>query len=204
MSRHPFRFIAFLSLALVLLLQIAVLSPVQVRAENSAAAPLAAATNSVSRAVSQDYPAGANAAEDAGNSYLNKLFGNFGSTSASAATSQTSGPVEWFLIIFGTIVYGQIALLVVLWILFTSDLLGIIVGLLLIGIILAFTLPRKPRVIALFVLACLNFVLGAGITLVVAFTEGVPTVLVSLVPLGALIWLALRKVQFHFSAALKS
>jgi len=38
----------------------------------------------------------------------------------------------------------------------------------------------------------------------VAFTEGVPTVVVSLVPLGALIWLALRQIQFHFSAALKS
>lgn len=193
MSRHPFRFIGFLALALVLLMQIAACSPVQ--AENLTAAPLAAG--------SQAYPAGGNAAGDAGTTYLNKLFGNFGSTTANS-TSQATGPVEWFLIIFGTLVYGQIALLVVLWILFTSDLLGIIVGLLLIGIILAFIVPRKPRAIALFVLACLNFILGAGITLVVAFTEGVPTVLVSLIPLGALIWLALRQIQFHFSAALKS
>lgn len=194
MSRHPFRIIGFLSLALVLFLQIAATSPV--RAETSTAAPLAAIT--------QDYQAGVTAESDAGSAYLNKLFGNFGPGSANSATSQATGPLEWFLIIFGTIVYAQIALLVVLWILFTSDLLGIIVGLLLIGIILAFILPRKPRAIALFVLACLNFVLGAGITLVVAFTEGVPTVLVSLIPLGALIWLALRQIQFHFSAALKS
>jgi len=202
LSRHPFRFITILSLALVLLLQTAVFLPVLVRAENSTGAPLAA--NSLSG--SQTYPASLNAAEDAGENYLNKLFGNFGSTNSStnATTAQATGPVEWFLIVFGTIVYGQIALLVVLWILFTSDLLGIIVGLLLIGIILAFILPRKPRAIALFVLACLNFVLGTGITLVVAFTEGVPTVLVSLVPLGAFVWLALRQIQFHFSAALKS
>ncbi len=193
MSRHPFRFIAFLSLSLVLLLQIAASAPA--RAETPAFAPLAS--------VSQANQAGAEASSDAGTTYLNKLFGNFGSSSANAATSQATGPVEWFLIIFGTLVYGQIALLVVLWILFTSDLLGIIVGLLLIGIILAFIIPRKPRAIALFVLACLNFVLGAGITVVVAFTEAVPTVLVSLVPLGALIWLALRQIQFHFSAALK-
>ena len=192
MSRNPFRFIALFGLTLVLAFQIGVWSPLQTPAR---AMPLAA--------VSQAHPAGVVAADDAGDTYLNKLFGNFGATN-NAVTEQTSGPLEWFLIIFGTIVYGQIAMLVALWILFTADLLGIIVGLLLIGIILAFTLPRKPRAIALFVLACLNFVLGAAITVVVAFTEGVPTVLVSLVPLGALVWLAYRQLHFHFSAALKS
>lgn len=195
MSRNPSRFIAFSALALVLLLQIGILAPLQSPARAALSAPVAA--------TGQAYPAGIVAADDAGNSYLNKLFGNFGS-SDNAVTEQTSGPLEWLLIIFGTIVYGQIALLVALWILFTADLLGIIVGLLLIGIILAFTLPRKPRAIALFVLACLNFVLGAAITVEVAFTEGVPTVLISLVPLGALVWLALRRLRFHFSAALKS
>lgn len=186
-------------MALVLLLQIGVWSPLQTpaRAENAPTMPAPVAV------LSQAYPAGVVAAEDAGNAYLNKLFGNFG-TPNNAATAQTSGPVEWFLIIFGTIVYGQIAMLVALWILFTADLLGIIVGLVLIGIILAFTLPRKPRAIAMFVLACLNFVLGAAITVVMAVTEGVPPILVSLVPLGALVWLALRQLQFHFSAALKS
>lgn len=196
MSRNPSRFIAFSALALVLLLQIGILTPLQSPARAAPASAPVAVTG-------QAYPAGIVAAADAGNSYLNKLFGNFGS-SDNAVTEQTSGPLEWLLIIFGTIVYGQIALLVALWILFTADLLGIIVGLLLIGIILAFTLPRKPRAIALFVLACLNFVLGAAITVVVAFTEGVPTVLISLVPLGALVWLALRRLRFHFSAALKS
>jgi hypothetical protein len=195
LSRNPSRFITFSALALVLLLQIGILAPLQSPARAAPSAPVAA--------TGQAYPAGIVAAADSGNSYLNKLFGNFGS-SDNAVTEQTSGPLEWLLIIFGTIVYGQIALLVALWILFTADLLGIIVGLLLIGIILAFTLPRKPRAIALFVLACLNFVLGAAITVVVAFTEGVPTVLISLVPLGALVWLALRRLRFHFSAALKS
>jgi hypothetical protein len=196
LSRNPFRLIAFVGLALVLVLQIGVWSPLQTpaRAENVLTAPVAT-FNQASPAVI--------AAEDAGNTYLNKLFGNFG-TPNNAATEQSSGPLEWFLIIFGTIVYGQIAMLVALWILFTADLLGILVGLVLIGIILAFTLPRKPRAIALFVLACLNFVLGAAITVVMAVTEGVPPVLVSLVPLGALVWLALRQLQFHFSAALKS
>lgn len=196
MSRNAFRLIAFSGLTLLLLLQIGVWSPLQTPAGAATlnAAPVAS--------INQVYPAVV-AAEDAGDNYLNKLFGNFGTTN-NTATGQTTGPLEWFLIVFGTIVYGQIALLVVLWILFTSDLLGIIVGLFLIGIILAFTLPRKPRAIALFVLACLNFVLGTAITVVVAFTEGVPTVLVSLVPLGALVWLALRQLQFHFSAALKS
>src|SRR4051794_7687196 len=102
---------------MVFLLQIAASSPVW--AENLIAAPLAAA----STAGSQASPAGVNATGDAGTTYLNKLFGNFGSNSANATTEQATGPVEWFLIIFGTVVYGQIALLVVLWILFTSDLL---------------------------------------------------------------------------------
>ena len=193
MSRHLFRLSIFLGLALVLLLQIGVWSPLQ-SAARAETAPVAT--------INQSYPA-VIAAEDAGNTYLNKLFGSFGSTD-NAVTEQSSGPLEWFLIIFGTLVYGQIAMLVALWILFTADLLGIIVGLVLIAIILGFTLPRKPRAIALFVLACLNFVLGAAITVVMAATEGVPPILGSLIPLGALVWLALRQLQFHFSAALKS
>lgn len=190
-----FRLIAFSGLALVLLLQVAAVSAVPAQAANPNVSPSVAVSTTISE--------GEATRGNAGNSYLNKLFGNFGS-SGNSATTQSSGPLEWFLIIFGTLVYGQIALLVVLWILFTADLLGIIVGLLLIGIILAFTLPRKPRPIALFVLACLNFVLGASIAVVVAFSDGVPAVLVSLVPLGVLVWLAVRQVQFRYSAALKS
>lgn len=198
MFRHSFRLFVFSWFTLTFLIQ----SP--------GAAALAAPDNSTTfqpAAITRSF-ASLSAAEDTGTTYLNKLFGNFGpsikSVDNSAGSASLAGPVEWFLIIFGTIVYGQIALLVVLWILFTSDLLGIIVGLLLIGICLAFTLPRKPRAIALFVLACLNFILGTGITLVVAFTEGVPTVLISLIPLGTLVWLALRQVNFHFTAAVKS
>ena len=192
MFRYPFLLVLFSWLTLVSLVQTpgtaALVAP-----DNSISLNSAALHRSVS-----SLPA----AEDAGTAYLNKLFGNFSPTGQSGANN-FAGPVEWFLIIFGTIVYGQVALFVVLWILFTSDLLGIIVGLLLIAICLAFTLPRKPRAIAVFVLACLNFILGAGITLVVAFTEGVPTVLVSLIPLGALVWLALRQINFHFNAAVK-
>jgi hypothetical protein len=146
-------------------------------------------------------------ARDAGTSYLNKLFGDFGPAKSVNNDQTGSGlpaPLEWLLIIFGTVLYGQVALLAILWILFTSDLLGILVGLLLIGICLAFIIPRKPGVIALFVLACLNFILGTGLTLVVAFQEGVPAILISLIPLGALVWLTLRQINFHFNPALKS
>jgi hypothetical protein len=144
---------------------------------------------------------------DAGASYLNKLFGDFGPAKAASddqAGSSLPAPLEWLFIIFGTLLYGQVALLAILWILFSSDLLGILMGLLLIGICLAFIIPRKPRVIALFVLACLNFILGTGLTLVVAFQEGVPAILISLIPLGALVWLTLRQINFHFNPALKS
>lgn len=192
MFRHPFLIILFTWLTLFTL------------AQTPGAPALVAPDPHQSTAVVTRSVANLPAADDAGTTYLNKLFGNFGPTAQNpAGTANTGGPLEWFLIIFGTIVYGQIALFVILWILFTSDLLGIIVGLLIIAICLAFVLPRKPRAIALFVLACLNFILGAGITLVVAFTEGVPTVLISLIPLGALVWLTLRQISFHFKAALK-
>ncbi len=196
MFRHSFRLIVISWLSLTLLVQLPG-AATSVAPDNSMNLQPAAITRSI---------ASLPAAADAGTTYLNKLFGNFGPTIKNVGNSATatSTPAEWFLIIFGTIVYGQIALLVVLWILFTSDLLGIIVGILLIGICLAFTLPRKPRAIAMFVLACVNFILGTGITLVVAFTEGVPTVLISLIPLGILVWLALRQVNFHFTATVNS
>ncbi len=191
----PRSLVPFLILVALLLVQLPVLA-VPALAAPAYPAPLAA----VSSANLAD--------EDAGATYLNKLFGDFGPAKPTggnqAAASGWPAPLEWLIIIFGTALYGQVALLAIIWILFSSDLLGILVGLLLIGICLAFVIPRKPRVIALFVLACLNFVLGAGLTLVVAFQEGVPPVLISLIPLGALVWLTLRQVKFHFKPALKS
>ncbi|HEX2912929.1 MAG TPA: hypothetical protein VH186_19135 [Chloroflexia bacterium] len=125
--------------------------------------------------------------------YLDKLFGNLNpiSTGKSSRGGELS-PLEWIIAALATLFYGQIALLVILWFLFTSDIIGIISGLVIIGLCLAFTLPRKPRRIGLFVLACMNFLLGGMIAIVVATSEGVYPVLISLIPLGLLVWLSLR------------
>ncbi len=133
-------------------------------------------------------------AEPPPKSYLEKLFGNLGGRKAGA--EQTTGPnmgwSDWLLAIPATIFYGPVALAAILWILFTSSLFGIFFGLLVVGLGLAFTLPRRPRPIALFILSCLLFLLAAGITLVVAFEEGVPSVLISLLPTATLVWLTFR------------
>lgn len=100
-----FRFIALSGLVLALLLQFAAFSLDPIPAQAASGTGTAVVTRNVSAEVN---------AGDAGDAYLNKLFGNFGSNNPTSATAQSSGPVEWFLIIFGTIVYGQTALLVVL------------------------------------------------------------------------------------------
>lgn len=125
--------------------------------------------------------------------YLEKLFGPL-SSGGSSETRQPliSGPLYWPIAVLATVFYGQLALLAILGILFTSDLIGIICGLIVIGFCLAFIVPRRPRPIALVVLALVNFCLGLSIVLVVAVQEGVPAVLVSLVPLAASVWLAVR------------
>jgi hypothetical protein len=195
--RRSFLLVPFLVFLVFLVVQLSVFTAPALAAPRPPAQPTVFATGHLDQAV----------VRDAGTSYLNKLFGDFGPAKSASDDQTGSGlpaPLEWLLIIFGTVLYGQVALLAILWILFTSDLLGILVGLLLIGICLAFIIPRKPRVIALFVLACLNFILGTGLTLVVAFQEGVPTILISLIPLGALVWLTLRQINFHFNPALKS
>lgn len=92
---------------------------------------------------------------------------------------------QWVLAILGTLFYGQIALLAVLGVLFTSDLVGIIVGLALVGLAAAFVIPRKPRRIALVVLAAINLVLGTG--MIFGVVGDAPAALVSIVPLGALL-----------------
>jgi hypothetical protein len=192
--RHSLRLIAFSWLALVFLVQIPAASAYNAAALSPAAIP-GAGVASVA------------AADDTGASYLNKIFRDLGPANknkdSAAVSNALPAPVEWFLIVFGTLLYGQIALIAILWILFTSDMVGIILGLLLLMIILAFLRARKPRPIVLFVLACLNFFLGTGITLVVAFTEGVPPVLISLIPLGALVWLAFRKIDFSSITSVK-
>jgi hypothetical protein len=195
--RRSFLLVPFLIFLVLLAVQLPIFATPVLAAPGHLAHPTVIATGNLDGAV----------VRDAGATYLNKLFGDFGPAKPANGDQTGSGlpaPLEWLLIIFGTLLYGQVALLAILWILFSSDLLGILVGLLLIGICLAFIIPRKPRVIALFVLACLNFILGTGLTLVVAFQEGVPAILISLIPLGALVWLTLRQITFHFNPALKS
>ncbi len=128
-------------------------------------------------------------------SYLEKLFGNItnrAETVTGGTNQQEMSGAEWLLAVPATIFYGPVALLAILWLLFTSDLIGIICGLIIIAICLAFTLPQRPRPITLFVLASVGFVLAAGITLVVAVEEGVPWVLVSLGPTACLVGWAAR------------
>lgn len=136
----------------------------------------------------------AQSGDKAGQNYLEKLFGNLdGRKSAQNETgSKELDLAGWLVAIPATIFYGPVALAAILWILFTSDLIGILCGLIILILIVAFTLPRRPRPIALFVLSCMLFLLAAGITFVVAFEEGVWPVLISLAPTAALVWLAFR------------
>jgi hypothetical protein len=124
--------------------------------------------------------------------YLEKLFGNLGGANRATGQSGSMGAGEWLLAIGGTLFYGQIALLILLWVFYTASPVGIVFGLMTLAVILAFVLPRRPRPIALFVLACLNFMLALTITFTVAFSEGVPWIIISLVPVGFLVWLTLN------------
>ncbi len=127
-------------------------------------------------------------------SYLDKLFGGLGSAAGSSkGGNRAMSAGEWLLAIPATLFYGQLALLVVLGILFTRTLVAFLIGLIVVSLIALFVLPRPPRPVALFVLACLNLLLAAGITLTVAFGENVLPVLISLLPLAGLVWLAFPK-----------
>jgi hypothetical protein len=134
------------------------------------------------------------------NYYLTAYNGSVGATAlqtsdltlkrADSQTEFNSGKldgVQWVWAALGTLFYGQIALLLTLWVLFTSDLVGVIAGLVLLGLIAAFVIPRRPRPIALIVLAAINFMLGLG--MVLGGLDVTPLVLISLLPLaGLLIW----------------
>ncbi len=129
--------------------------------------------------------------------YLEKLFGDLNPGKRSTNQNKTgSGELDtlgWLAAIPATLFYGPLALAAILWILFSSDLIGIVSGLIVIGLCIAFCWPRRFRPIALFVLACLGFFLAAGITVAVAFEEGVWPVLISLLPTAGLVWLAFRR-----------
>jgi len=95
---------------------------------------------------------------------------------------------EWLLAGVATFFYGEIALLVTLGVLLTSDFIGYLVGLILLALIAAFVIPRPPRRIALVVLAAINFVLGAGI-LLSSLDYAPAAVLLSILPMvGLLVW----------------
>ncbi|MEI6042830.1 MAG: DUF2330 domain-containing protein [Chloroflexota bacterium] len=103
--------------------------------------------------------------------------------------------IEWVWAGLGTLLYAQAALLITLWILFTSDLIGIIVALVWLGLIAAFVIPSRPRPLALVALTTTNLVLGTGLTLT-NFGQA-PAILISILPPAALlVWsiLSARKV----------
>lgn len=75
---------------------------------------------------------------------------------------------------------------------FRSDIVGIITASLLVALTLAFTLPRRPRPIGLLVLAGLNLLLTTGLTLTIAFSEGLYPILISILPAVVLLWLSIR------------
>lgn len=123
--------------------------------------------------------------EAVGKTYLEKLFGEF----------QPTLPTDnWLIIILATLFYGQIALALIMWVLFSSSLFGIVFGAVVVGISVAFVRSKRSRPIGLFVLACLNFLLAAGITCTVAVVEGVPPILISLLPTGLLVWLSFQSL----------
>ncbi len=129
--------------------------------------------------------------------YPARFFASFErrNATASAIPAYQTGTTGWVLAIIGTFFYGDVALATTLWILFSSDWVGWLTAFLLTALCLAFVIPRRPRPIALFVLACLNLVLAAGVSLVIAFSEPLPPVLISLVPVAGLAWLAFRYLK---------
>ncbi len=96
--------------------------------------------------------------------------------------------IYWFLVLF----YGQLALIITIWILFSSDLIGIIFGLIILALIIAFTLPGRSRKITVVILAFLNFFMGTGIVLTGIGIDSdplPPQALISILPLsGLLTW----------------
>ena len=127
-------------------------------------------------------------------SYLSKLFGTLQGKSSldGPLPGYLTGPTGWLLAILATVFYGEAALAAILWILFRSDLVGIITASLLIALALAFTLPRRPRPIGLLVLAGLNLLLTTGLTLTIAFSESLYPILISILPAVGLLWLSIR------------
>ncbi len=105
-------------------------------------------------------------------------------------TGSPASPLEWLLWLVVILFYGQIALLITIWAIFSFDLFVNIVGLGLLAMIAAFVISRNSRPIALVVMASLNFFLGTGLTVASVAGNGVPiAALLSIITLiGVLAW----------------
>ena len=128
--------------------------------------------------------------------YPSKFFDSFQRIDQPQATrpGYQTGFSGWLLAVIGTIFYGDVALFTTVWILFTSDWFGLICVGLLLFMIGSFIRARRSRTIALFVLSCINVVLVIGVSLVIAFDEPLPPVLISILPAVGLTWLATQNL----------